>query len=119
VLAFYKPKSSVILYSDYGVLLFSYATHVVQVTGLVIVITLQCRETIALEESPDRLGRKITVMIRSTTVVNHGRHYPLIDSKILEIDPKIFRDALLIAKGSSIQEKIDDLKKDYRQIDKE
>jgi hypothetical protein len=39
--------------------------------------------------------------------------YPLINSKILEIDPKIFRDALLIAKGSSIQEKIDDLKKDY------
>ena len=36
--------------------------------------------------------------------------YPLINSKILEIDPKIFRDALLIAKGSSIQEKIDDLK---------
>ena len=45
--------------------------------------------------------------------------YPLINSKILEIDPKIFRDALLIAKGSSIQKKIDDLKLTYyRQIDK-
>lgn len=44
--------------------------------------------------------------------------YPLINSEILKIDPKIFQDALLIAKGSSIQKKINDLKKIIRQIDK-